>query len=361
MLAFDRRAAKVTWTVFLVIAALFVVYSVRRTLLVFFLAIFFSYMLFPLVRRIELMIPLRAARTVATSIVFLLLALIVAGLIALIGPPLADQASTLAARIPEVVKDPRMFDRVPLPDVLAPYRDRMAEFVREHLPTGASAMPIARQVGQTALRVLGDMLFVILIPILAFLFIIGGAAMREAFLSWTAEGSHSPMWQHIVDDLDRLFGRYIRALVLLSAATFVSYSIFFSVAGVPYGVLLAAAAAVLEFIPVIGPLVAAIACLVVAAVGGYDHLLVIAGFIAVYRLFQDYVVNPYLMSGGVAISPLMVLFGLLAGEEIGGVVGIFLSIPVLAAARIAILRIREAVHARALRRKARLKELDPAR
>ena len=42
--------------------------------------------------------------------------------------------------------------------------------------------------------------------------------------------------------------------------------------------------------------------------------------------------NPYLMSDGVEVPPLLVLFGLLAGEELGGVVGIFLSVPALAAA-----------------------------
>ncbi len=347
MLAFDRRAARITWTVFLVVAALGAVYAVRRTLLVFFLAIFFSYMLYPLVKRIERMIPTRHARLIATALVFVVLAVVVTVLLTLVGPPLAGQASRLAAKIPQVVSDPHMFDRIPFPDWLAPYREQMAEFVRDHLPDSDSAVPIAKKVGQTALTVFGDMIYVVLIPILAFLFITNGAAMRDGFLDWTAEGRHSPMWQLIVADLDKLFGRYIRALVLLSAATFVSYSIFFSVAGVPYGIVLAAIGAALEFIPVIGPLVAAVAALFVAAVGGYDHLLVILIFVGLYRLFQDYVLNPALMSGGVAVPPLLVLFGLLAGEEIGGVVGIFLSIPVLAAARIAILRIREDMHVRA--------------
>ncbi len=347
MLAFDRRAARITWTVFLVAAALGVVYTVRRTLLVFFLAIFFSYMIFPLVKRIEPMIPSRHARLIATTIIFVFLAVAVTVVLALIGPPLAGQASRLAARIPQVVSDPGMFDKIPMPDWLAPYRERMVEFVREHLPDSSSAVPIAKRVGQTALKLFGDMVFVVLIPILAFLFITNGVAMRDSFLGWTAEGRHSPMWQHIVADLDKLFGRYIRALVLLSTATFVSYSVFFTVAGVPYGIVLAALGAALEFIPVIGPLVAAVAALGVAAVSGYDHLLVIIVFVGLYRLFQDYVLNPALMSGGVAVPPLLVLFGLLAGEEIGGVVGIFLSIPALAAARIAILRIREDMHAHA--------------
>jgi predicted PurR-regulated permease PerM len=214
--------------------------------------------------------------------------------------------------------------------------------LREQLQTGTSlAIPLARQVGQTVLQVAGNALFMVLIPILAFLFIKDGTLMRNQFLDWTASGRRGPMWQGIVDDLDALLGSFIRALLLLALATFVAYAIFFSVAGVPYGVLLAAVAAVLEFIPIVGPLVAAVACLMVAGLSGYSHLLILAGFIGLYRLFQDYVLNPMLMSGGVAVPPLLILFGLLAGEELAGVAGIFLSVPVLAAAKIAILRIAQ--------------------
>ena len=79
----------------------------------------------------------------------------------------------------------------------------------------------------------------------------------------------------------------------------------------------------------------------VALLGGYDHVLAILGFIALYRVFQDYVLNPYLMSEGVTVPPLMVLLGLVAGDEIGGVVGVFLSVPVLAAAKILATRIAQ--------------------
>jgi len=58
----------------------------------------------------------------------------------------------------------------------------------------------------------------------------------------------------------------------------------------------------------------------------------------VYRLFQDYVLNPYLMSEGVKVSPLLVIVGLLAGEQLGGVAGIFLSVPVIAALKIVLSR-----------------------
>ena len=341
MLAFDLRAARVTWTVSLVVLALFAVYSVRRTLFVFVLAVFFSYVLYPAVRWLERLVPRRMSRTASTTIVFVVLLLLLVGLGALIGPLIADQSSLLVKELPRLANDPKVFDRL-LPDWLAPFRGRGLQFLREQLQSGASlAIPFARQAGQTVIQVAGNAIFVVLIPVLAFLFIKDGTVMRDQFLDWAAARKHGAMWHRIVDDLDLLLGRYIRALLLLALATFVAYSIFFSVAGVPYGLLLAAAAAVLEFIPVVGPLVAAVGCVAVAGLSGYDHLFILAGFIALYRIFQDYVLNPTLMSGGVSVPPLLVLFGLLAGEELAGVAGIFLSVPVLAAAKIATLRIAQ--------------------
>jgi predicted PurR-regulated permease PerM len=59
-------------------------------------------------------------------------------------------------------------------------------------------------------------------------------------------------------------------------------------------------------------------------------------------MFQDYVLQPYLMSSGVELHPLLVLFGALAGESLGGLWGMFLSVPVLAILRIVIVRVMRA-------------------
>ena len=335
MLGFDRRAAKVAWTFALVAIALLALYEIRKTLFIFLLAVFFSYMVFPAVKRLSRYTPKRFSHPAATAAVFAAIVLLVVAFLAVIGPPIADQASTLGNTLPALAKDPNILNRIPLPDWLTPYRARATGFVQEQLVSGSSfALPIARQVGQVALGVASNSIFVILIPILAFLFIKDATKMRADFLAWIRQGGHGRMWEGIVDGLDVLLGRYIRSLLILSAATLLVYSIAFSLARVPYALLLAALAAVLEFIPVIGPLGAAVVCLVVSGLAGYDHLLLLVGFIAVYRLFQDYVLNPYLMSGGIAVPPLLVLFGLLAGEEIGGVTGVFLSVPTLAAAKI---------------------------
>ena len=113
-----------------------------------------------------------------------------------------------------------------------------------------------------------------------------------------------------------------------------AYGLFFFLIGVPYGILLAAIAFFLEFIPVLGPLVAAVAILMVAGLSGFQHLLWILVFLAVFRIFQEYVLSPRLMSKGTKLQPVMVIFGILAGGQIAGIPGIFLAVPVLAILRI---------------------------
>ena len=228
MLAFDVRAARITWTVSLVLLLFYAVYSVRRTLFVFVLAVFFSYVLYPAVRSLERMVPRRMSRTASTAFVFVLLVLLLAAVAALIGPVIAEESSRLAEELPALVQDPKVFDRLPLPDWLAPFRSHGLQFLREQIQTGSSlAIPLARQIGETVLQVAGNALFVVLVPILAFLFIKDGTLMRNQFLDWTAEGRRGSMWPRIVDDLDALLGRFIRALLILALATFVAYSIFF--------------------------------------------------------------------------------------------------------------------------------------
>lgn len=343
MMGFDRRTARVAWTASLVAACLYAGYALRHTFFIFVLAIFFSYMLYPLVRWFDRFTPRRVSHTTSTVAVYVLLVLAIAALGVLIGPPIADQASRLANQLPELARDPNLAGRLPLPNWLSPYRLRIVEFVHAQFDAGtALAVPMARKVGEIMFAVVSNSLFVILVPILAFLFIKDGTSIRERYMLWARASRYPAMWTGIADDLDLLLGRYMRALMILALATIVAYGLFFTVLGVPYGLLLASVAGVMEFVPVLGPLAAAVIVLGVAGLSGYAHLLWLVGFIALYRVVQDYVLNPYLMSDGVSLPPLIVLFGLLAGEELGGVAGIFLSVPLLATAKILLVRIVQA-------------------
>ncbi len=90
----------------------------------------------------------------------------------------------------------------------------------------------------------------------------------------------------------------------------------------------------MEFIPIVGPLVAAIVIIGVSLLMAYPHWLMVLIFLAVWRLVQDYVVSPRMMGKSMELHPLATLFGVLAGGEIAGVLGVYLSIPVMATLRI---------------------------
>jgi predicted PurR-regulated permease PerM len=67
---------------------------------------------------------------------------------------------------------------------------------------------------------------------------------------------------------------------------------------------------------------------------GYGHWLALIVFLGIWRLIQDYVTSPRIMGHSMELHPLAAIFGVMAGGEIAGILGIFLSIPVMASLRI---------------------------
>jgi len=103
---------------------------------------------------------------------------------------------------------------------------------------------------------------------------------------------------------------------------------------VQYALMLGTAGGILEFIPVVGPLVASVLIVGVALLTGYQHWLIVLIFLLAWRLVQDYAVSPRIMGKSMELHPLAAIFGVLAGGEIAGVLGVYLSIPVMASLRI---------------------------
>ncbi len=349
MLGIDTRAARIVWTVFLFALVIATAYAIRETLVVFVIALFFAYMLSPLVELVASHLPKRISPMVALAIVYLALlgVLIAAGLS--IGSRIAEEAGSLANRIPDFFKNQEWVNKIPLPGWLEPMRAKLLSTIQKEFSAGGQNwVHYITSAGSKLVTGISLVFYVVLIPILAFFFLKDGKTLREDFLGGLTGGRQRELVDDILKDVHVLLGQYIRALVILSMATFVSYSLFLSITGAPYSILLAGAAALLEFIPVVGPLTAGVSVIVIAGLSGYTHVLWFFGFWLGYRLLQDYVISPYLMSSGVELHPLLVLFGVLAGERIAGVPGMFLSVPVIATLRV--------IYVRALRAR-RQKEL----
>jgi predicted PurR-regulated permease PerM len=93
-------------------------------------------------------------------------------------------------------------------------------------------------------------------------------------------------------------------------------------------------AGILEFIPLVGPLLAGLILLVIAFATGYTHWIVLVVFWLVWRFVQDYFNMPRLMGRRLRLEPLLTITAVLAGGEIGGIIGMFLSIPAVAAVQV---------------------------
>lgn len=340
MLGIDRRTAEVAWTLLLFAVLLAAIYAARRTLMIFTLALFFAHLIAPIVEHAEKLFSRKVPRTAVLTIVYVLLLGVLVTILIQVGSKIGEEAAVLASRLPDAMKQQDPLSHLPLPAWLEPARPRLTEMIHDRMgDLSNDVLPLLSRAGTQILNGIGNVLSVILIPILSFFFLKDGHAMREAIVD-SVDARRRGLVDDIFSDLHLLLAQYIRALVILAISTFLFYLTFLSVISVSYAILLAGIAAMLEFIPVVGPLAASIVIVLVAAFTGFPHLLWIVIFLALYRIFQDYVLSPYLMSAGVEIHPMLVLFGVLAGEQIAGVPGMFFSVPVMAALRMILIRLR---------------------
>ena len=342
MLGIDPRAARAAWTVLLLALVVAAAYAIRSTLAVFMVAVFFAYLLMPLVDAVQHYTPKRVSGTLALAIVYLLLVGFIVALAFTLGSRIADEANSLAVRLPDLLKNREWIDKIPLPYWLEPARTRMVQWLQEEMNSGGKdILPYVKSFGGQLITGARYILYIILVPILAFFFLKDGRKIRHDVID-SLDESDQVIVEEIFDDINRLLGQYIRALVLLSVSSFAANGIFLAVTAAPYAILLAGISALGEFLPVVGPAAGAAIILAVTGLSGYSHLVAFIVFWIVFRMFQDYVVNPYVMGKGVELNPLLVLFGVLAGEQIGGVEGMFFSVPVLATLRVVFVRLQRA-------------------
>ena len=327
MLGIDAKAARAAWTVALVLIVLYAVYLIRSTLVVFSIALLFAYLLYPLVDFISRRFPARS-RTPALAIAYAGVIGLIVLLTGAVGNRVAVEARSLRAKPPDVHAFLAGF-RVQHP-ALAPMVGVAEGLVRDNLNRVLAEAP---RLAVRVLSVSGSVIYVVLIPILSFFLLRDGRRIRDTLVEMLPLSREAGV--ELLKDIHVLLLQYMRALLYLCGTTLVVFSVVLSAMGVPYGLLLAVIAFPLEFVPMVGPVAAAVTIIAVSALSGYAHVWWVIVFLGVFRILQDYVLSPHLMSEGVELHPLLVIFGVLAGGEIGGVTGIFLSIPVLALARLA--------------------------
>jgi predicted PurR-regulated permease PerM len=200
---------------------------------------------------------------------------------------------------------------------------------RSALKVADGAVEYARGELFALVSVVSYLPWAILVPILAFFLLKDADGLRRSAVSALPHNVRR-RGHELFKDLNATLAAYIRAQLLACALVGGICGIGFALLGVPYAVLLGVLAGVLEFVPLVGPLLAAVASASLTALHSPLLALGVCGFLATLRIVEDYVVYPRLMRHGVHLHPLAVIVAVLAGFELGGVAGIFLAIPAVA-------------------------------
>jgi predicted PurR-regulated permease PerM len=328
----DVRTARALFTALLFAVAIGFLYAARHTLIAFLFAIFFAYLVDPLVANLEKLVKGRGR---AIAMIYLLLLILVGIFFSFVGPRIGREGAKLGQAMPsllgkissgEIVEEVGMERGWTLNT-----KQQLKEYLINH---SAQIKSLAQRVGLRVAEVAQNAWLLVLIPLLAAFFLKDGRAFSEAFLSFVHSRPKREFMEGVIADMNQMLAHFIRAQLTLAALSLLFYISLLGAMRVPYALVLGTAGGVMEFIPVVGPLVAALLIVGVAVLMSYKHWLLMGLFLGVWRLIQDYVISPRVMGEKMELHPLAAIFGVLAGGEIAGVLGVYLSIPVMASLRI---------------------------
>jgi predicted PurR-regulated permease PerM len=334
---FDKRTAQALFTALVFALGLLFLYLAWRALLAFLFAIFFAYLLEAPVARLQKL--LRASRPAAVAVVYLLFIGLLIFVFAMAGPPVAREAQSLRQKAPEMAQNftsGKIVEQVGSQHGWSQEtRERLTGFVTSFFTDHRSEIVSAAQgMVVSAVSTVQNMWWLLLVPILAIFFLLDGDKFAQMIVKSVEDSRKREIVASTVEAMNNMLGAFIRSQITLSALAMVVITLVLYFMKVPYALALGPAAGALEFIPVAGPFIAIAALLAVAFMSGYGHILGLLLFLIAWRVFQDYVSAPRIMGTTLELHPLAVLFGIFAGGEVAGVIGVFLSIPVLATFRI---------------------------
>jgi predicted PurR-regulated permease PerM len=162
--------------------------------------------------------------------------------------------------------------------------------------------------------------------------------MLRFALSLVADGEQARLGE-ILHDMGRAMGGYLRGVAINGAILGVATYVALSIIHVDYPLVLGLLAAVLEFIPVLGATVAAGLVVMVALSKSVSLALLALGIEVVLHQTEGHILVPNIMHRQTNISPLLAVLAVLGGATVGGIIGAFISIPIVAAVQVVVAEI----------------------
>ena len=334
MFAIDDRTGNVVTTAALFLIAASVLYLARGAFFVLLLSLFFAYLLEPAVTLVQQHSRLgRNNRTWAIAQVYLIGTLVLGILGYEFGPHVVAQIKSLNVALPEILQG---LSTGRAAELGAKHGLSPADQQRIQGLLASNHDFIARvfeRVAGSAAYVAESTVWLFAIPILAIFILRDGRPLLDEIVEALGPRRDQPGVKRILQQVDTMLAKYIRAQLALAGLSFVFYSISMLILGFPYAIALGALGGALEFLPALGWIASAASILTIGFLT-HAHWIWMAGLLVLWRLVQDYVNSPRIMGDSLELQPLTVVFALMVGGQLGGIAGLYLSVPAVAVLRI---------------------------
>lgn len=280
-----------------------------------------------------LMRRLRFPRVLAVITVYLAVILVLVGLLFTFVPPVADEVVQLSGTLPsEIAK---------LPQLVEGFRGSIAgERISAYLSEQLSSTDFLGNFGQTlkgvsggaigaASRVFGGLFTTVFVIVLSFYFAVQERGI-ENFLRLVVTARHEEYAISLWQRTERKIGLWIQGQLLLAIIVGIFVFLGLTIFGVQYALLLALWAAVMELIPIFGPILAAVPAVGLAFTQSTTIGLAMIAFYVIIQQFENHLIYPLVVRKIVGVPPLLVIIALIVGWELAGFMGVLLAVPVAA-------------------------------
>jgi len=304
----------------------------RPVLTPFAIAAMLAYLGDPLADRLE---RLRCNRTLATSIVFVILVLVLIGAMVLLVPLIEHQVVRLVAALPgygDWIRTgllPWLQQRLNLPPDFFNVGSILAN-IRAHIGTvGNVAAVVLGYATRSSLTVIGWITSLVLIPVVTF-YLLRDWDVMVAKIDQLLPRNVQPTVARLARESDAVLGAFVRGQLLVMVALGVFYGIALWAIGLDVGPLIGIIAGLVSFVPYLGFIIGLFASLIAALVQYHDwqHLAMVLIVFGIGQVLEGYVLVPKLVGGKIGLHPVAVIFAILAFGQLFGFLGVLLALPI---------------------------------
>ena len=305
-------------------------YFARGILMPFVLAGFLTYLLSPIVTKIQ---SYGFRRWVGVAVIVVLIMIILAAAFIVFIP-------IIIAEIDKLVKNFSDYSNI-VNDYIVLGKNAIEQnvpIVKEHgvldvaLTKGQELLySFVQKMPGYAASIISSFALIVLIPTLVFFMLLGSGKTLNSFVELIPSKSVETMLA-VIYEIDFVFGRYIRGQFIEASFVGIMSVIALSALGINYAFLIGIIAGLANMIPYAGPFIGMLVASIVGYVQFQDFMIllqIVPAFLVIQFLDNNFV-QPFAVGLNVQLGPVTMIFVMLAGAQIFGFLGIIFAVPVAA-------------------------------